>query len=39
MVGTEDLPPSDDTAVRSGIAAEIAEVAGAGEVEMAGRGV
>ena len=37
MVGAEDLPPAHDAAVACGIAAEIAEIAGAGEVEMAGR--
>jgi len=39
MVGTEDLPPADKTAVSSGIAAKIAEITGAGEVEMAGAGI
>jgi hypothetical protein len=39
MVGTEDLPPADNTAACCGIAAEIAEIAGAGEIEMAGRGI
>src|ERR1700675_908549 len=39
MVGTEDLPPADHTAVSAGIAAKIAEIAGAGEIEMAGRGI
>jgi hypothetical protein len=37
MVGAEDLPPAHHAAVFSGIAAEIAEIAGAGEVEMTGR--
>jgi len=35
MVGTEDLPPAHDPAVTRRIAAEIAEIAGAGELEMA----
>ena len=39
MVGAEDLPPAHDAAVACGIAAEIAEIAGAGEAEMAGRGI
>ena len=38
MVGAEDLPPAHDAAVAGGIAAEVAKIAGAGEVEMAGRG-
>ena len=38
MVGAEDLPPAHDAAVVGGIAAKVAEIAGAGEVEMAGRG-
>ena len=38
MVGAEDLPPAHGAAVARRIAAEIAEIAGAGEVEMAGRG-
>ena len=38
MVGAEDLPPAHDAAVARGIAAEIAEIAGAGKTEMAGRG-
>ena len=38
MIGAEDLPPAHDAAIAGGIAAEIAEIAGAGEVEMAGRG-
>ena len=37
MVGAEDLPPAHDAAVACGIAAEVAEIAGAGEIEMAGR--
>ncbi len=39
MVGAEDLPPAHRAAILAGIAAEIAEIAGAGEIEMAGRGV
>ena len=38
MVGAEDLPPAHGPAVTRGIAAEIAEIAGAGEIEMAGGG-
>ena len=38
MVGAEDLPPAHDAAIARGIAAEIAEIAGAGKIEMAGRG-
>ena len=38
MVGAEDLPPAHDAAVAGGIAAEVAKIAGAGEVEMADRG-
>src|SRR5438552_16215600 len=37
MVGTEDLPPADHPAILAGIAPEVAEIAGAGEVEVAGR--
>ena len=37
MVGAEDLPPADDAAVLAGIAAKVAEIAGAGEIEMTGR--
>src|SRR5437588_8933656 len=36
MVGTEYLPPAHRAAVFGRIAAEIAEIAGAGKVEMAG---
>src|ERR1700722_13453023 len=36
MVGTEELPPADVAAILAGIAAEIAEIAGAGEIEMTG---
>src|SRR6202789_3378426 len=39
MIGTEDLSPADSAAILAGIAAEIAEIAGAGEIEVAGRGV
>ena len=39
MVGTEDLPPADSAAVAGGIAAEVAEIAGAGEIEVTGRGI
>src|ERR1700686_2860668 len=39
MVGTEDLPPADHPAIPGGIAPKVAEIAGAGEIEMAGRGV
>ena len=38
MVGAEDLPPAHGPAVARGIATEIAEIAGAGEIEMAGGG-
>ena len=38
MVGAEDLPPAHGPAVARRIAAEIAEIAGAGEIEMAGGG-
>ena len=38
MIGAEELPPAHDAAVAGGIAAEIAKIAGAGEVEMADRG-
>jgi hypothetical protein len=37
MVGAEDLPPADPAAISCGITAEIAEIAGAGEIEMTGR--
>ena len=36
MVGTEYLPPADRSAIPAGIAAQIAEIAGTGEIEMAG---
>jgi hypothetical protein len=39
MVGTENLPPADGTAISGGIAAEIAKIAGAGKIEMAGGGI
>ena len=38
MVGTEQLAPSHNAAVLADIAAEIAKIAGAGEIEIAGRG-
>ena len=38
MVGAEDLPPAHDAAVPGGIAAEVAEIAGAGEIEVTDRG-
>src|SRR4051794_31519617 len=37
MVGTEDLPPANGAAISGGIAPEVAEIAGAGEIEVAGR--
>jgi len=37
MVGAEDLPPADSTAVFAGIAAQVAEIAGAGQIEVTGR--
>ena len=36
MVGTEDLPPADSPAIPAAIAAQIAEIAGTGEIEMTG---
>ena len=39
MVGAENLPPADGAAVAGGIAAEVAEIAGAGEVEVTGGGI
>ena len=39
MVGAKDLPPAHDAAVVARIAAEIAEIAGAGKIEMAGGGL
>jgi len=39
MVGAENLPPADRAAVPGGVAAKVSEVAGAGEVEVAGRGI
>ena len=39
MVGAEDLPPAHGAAVRGRIAAEIAEIGGAGEIEVAGMGI
>src|SRR6266702_1908041 len=37
MVGTEDLSPADPAAILGGIAPEVAEIAGTGEIEVAGR--
>jgi len=37
MVGAEDLSPADAAAVLGAIAAEVAEIAGAGEIEVTGR--
>src|SRR5215213_6539012 len=37
MVGAKNLPPADGAAVSGGIAAEVAKIAGAGEIEVAGR--
>src|ERR1700741_1882676 len=39
MIGAEHPPPAQGTAIARGIAAEIAEIAGALQVEMAGRSV
>jgi len=39
MVGAEDLPPAHDATIAGGIAAKVAEIAGAGEVEVAGGGL
>ena len=39
MVGAEDLPPAHPAAVPGRIAAEVAEIAGAGKIEVAGRGI
>jgi hypothetical protein len=39
MVGAEDLPPSHGPTIPGGIASQVTEVAGADEVEMAGRSV
>ena len=36
MIGAEQLPPARVPAVLAGIAAEVAEIAGAGEIEVAG---
>ena len=38
MVGAENLPPAHGAAVAGRVAAEVAEIAGAGKIEMAGRG-
>src|SRR3982074_1633912 len=37
MVGWEDPPPANVAAISGGIAPEVAEIAGAGEIEVAGR--
>jgi len=37
MVGTEDLPPADGAAISGAVASEVAEIAGAGKIEVAGR--
>src|SRR5260370_13223107 len=37
MVGTKYLPPAHGAPVRCAIAPEVAEIAGAGEIEVAGR--
>ncbi len=37
MIGAEDLPPADSPAIPGGIAPEVAEIAGAGEIEVTGR--
>jgi hypothetical protein len=37
MIGAEDPPPPDGAAILSGIAAEVTEIAGAGEIEMTSR--
>src|SRR5258706_8267204 len=37
MVGAEDLPPPHSPATPGRIAPEVAEIAGAGEIEVAGR--
>ena len=34
MVGPEDLPPAHDAAIPGMIAAKVAEIAGAGEIEV-----
>jgi hypothetical protein len=36
MVGAKDLPPTHRAPVAAAIAAEVAEIAGAGEIEVAG---
>lgn len=38
MVGAEDLPPTHRPPVTCLVAAEIAKIAGAGEIEMTGMG-
>jgi hypothetical protein len=37
MVGTKDLPPAHGPPIPCAIAPEVAEIAGAGEIEVAGR--
>ena len=37
MVGAEDLPPAHGAAIPGGIAAQVAKIAGAGEIEVTGR--
>ena len=39
MVGAEDVPPAHRAAVLAGITAEIAKIAGAGEIEMTDGGI
>src|SRR3981081_1093913 len=36
MIGAEDLSPAHGTAISGGISPEVAEIAGAGEIEVAG---
>jgi hypothetical protein len=38
MVGAKDPPPAYRAAGSAGIAAEVTEIAGAGEIEVTGRG-
>jgi hypothetical protein len=37
MIGAENLPPAYGATVPAGIAAKVAEIAGAGEIEVTGR--
>jgi len=39
MVGAEDLPPADSAAIFGGIAAKVAKIAGAGEIEVTGKNI